>query len=198
MSMELGPVWILGADAVGKPGQRRFRLFVQSARGSAIMWTEKEQLNSLSLALDRLLAHLSEGQVLRTEASAAGQPEPGKMPPDFPVVPTYELRVGQLELGYDEDRAVFILNAIPIEIVMEGDQEPQVTIREEEAISCFFNMGDAQALSGAISAIVSAGRPVCPFCHTPLDGSPHSCPKQNGHRNILQIEESEDEDEEEE
>ena len=52
MGIELGPVWLLGADAVGQPGQRRFRLFVQSARGSAILWMEKEQLNSLSLSLD--------------------------------------------------------------------------------------------------------------------------------------------------
>jgi len=197
MSIELGPVWILGADAIGKPGQRRFRLFVQSALGSAIMWMEKEQLNSLSLTLDRFLAYLTEGQVLRTEARAGGQPEPGKMPPDFPVIPTYELRIRQMELGYDEDRTAFILSAIPMAIVMEDDRESQLTGREEEPISCLFNLRDAQALSSAISTIVSAGRPVCPLCHAPLDGGPHACARQNGHHTILQVEDGDEDDDDE-
>jgi hypothetical protein len=123
MSIELGPVWLLGADAVGRPGQRRFRLFVQSARGSAILWMEKEQLNSLSLSLDSVLAHLTEGQVLRIEARSGEQPQPGKMPADFPRVPTHELQVGQLKLGYDEDRDVFLISAIPLELEIEGEEE---------------------------------------------------------------------------
>src|SRR5450432_4043670 len=192
MSIELGPVWLLGADAVGRPGQRRFRLFVQSARGSAILWMEKEQLNSLSLSLDGVLAHLTEGQVLRIEARSGEQPQPGKMPAEFPRVPTYELQVGQLKLGYDEDRDVFLISAIPLEI--EGEEEPSVTLREEEAVSFLFTQSDAQELSVAITAVVSAGRPLCPLCHAPLDGGPHACIKQNGHREILQIDPGDDED----
>ncbi len=194
MSIELGPIWVLGADAVGRPGQRRFRLFVQSARGSAILWVEKEQLNSLSLSLDRVLAHLTEGQILRIEARAGEQPQAGKMPPDFPAVPSYEFQVGQWELGYDEDRAIFLLSMIPLEIELQPGQEPQAILREEEAVSFLFNQHDAQELSISITAVVSAGRPVCPLCRTPLDGRPHACVKQNGHREILQIEDEEDED----
>ncbi len=195
MSIELGLIWLLGADAVGRPGQRRFRLFVQSARGSAILWMEKEQLNSLSLSLDRVLAHLTEGQVLRIEARAGEQPQAGKIPPDFPRTPTYEFQVGQWQLGYDEDRDIFLLSMTPLEIEMEPGQEPQAVLREEETISFLFSKRDAQELSISISAIVSAGRTLCPLCHTPLDGRPHACVKQNGHREILQIVEEEDEDE---
>jgi uncharacterized repeat protein (TIGR03847 family) len=185
MSVELGPIWLLGADAVGQPGQRRFRLFVQSARGSAILWMEKEQLNSLSLSLDGILAHLTEGQVLRIEARLGEKPQTGKMPPDFPRIPTYEFQVGQLKLGYDEDGDVFLISATPLAIEMEG---------EEEAVSFLFNQRDAQELAISISAVVSAGRPVCPLCHTPLDGGPHACVKQNGHREILQIAEDDEEE----
>jgi uncharacterized repeat protein (TIGR03847 family) len=192
MSIELGPVWLLGADAVGRPGQRRFRLFVQSARGSAILWMEKEQLNSLSLSLDSVLAHLTEGQVLRIEARSGEQPQPGKMPADFPRVPTHELQVGQLKLGYDEDRDVFLISAIPLELEIEGEEEAAAILREEDAISFLFTQSDAQELSMAISAVVSAGRPLCPLCHAPLDGGPHACIRQNGHREILQIEPGEE------
>ena len=38
MSIELGRVDVLGADAIGQPGQRRFCLFARSWRGSALMW----------------------------------------------------------------------------------------------------------------------------------------------------------------
>jgi uncharacterized repeat protein (TIGR03847 family) len=194
MSIELGPVWLLGADAVGRPGQRRFRLFVQSARGSAILWMEKEQLNSLSLSLDGVIAHLTEGQVLRIEARSGEQPQPGTLPVDFPRVPTHELQVGQLKLGYDEDRDVFLISAVPLVIEMESEEEPLAGLREEEAITFLFTQNDAQELSIAISAVVSAGRPLCPLCHAPLDGGPHACIRQNGHREILQIEPGDEED----
>jgi hypothetical protein len=41
-----------------------------------------------------------------------------------------------------------------------------------------------------------AGRPVCPLCHEPLDEGPHACEKQNGHHQIIQIMEDEEEEEE--
>ena|SRR6266496_4909405 len=197
MSVELGSVRVLGADAVGQPGQRRFRLFVQTARGSAIMWMEKEQLNSLSLTLDRFLAYLTEGQILRTEARVGEQPMPGKMPADFPEIPSYEFQVGQMKLSYDEENTAFMLSVIALEVVMDSEQEPKVVMREEDAVSFLFSLQDAQELSRAITAVTSAGRPVCPLCGAPLDGAPHACVKQNGHREILQIETSEEEDEEE-
>ena len=112
MSVDLGPIDILGADAVGQPGQRRFRLFAQSTRGSAVIWMEKEQLNSLSLAIDRFLALITEGQILRTEAVAGNRSSPAGMPADFPRQPTYDLQVGQIRLNYEERRAVFLFSEI--------------------------------------------------------------------------------------
>jgi len=195
MSVDLGPVSVLGADAVGQPGQRRFRLFAQSVRGSAVMWMEKEQLTSLSVALDRSLALLTEGQMLRTEASADARPEPQSIPADFPENPTYDFQVGQMKLNFDESDVTFLLNVTPLEIVMEQAEEPQVIMREEDSISFVFTQQEAYQLSNSITAVVSAGRPVCPLCHKPLDGGPHACAKMNGHKDIIQIEEREDEEE---
>jgi uncharacterized repeat protein (TIGR03847 family) len=196
MSVELGRIRVLGADAVGKPGERRFRLFVQTARGSAIMWMEKEQLNSLSLALDRAVAQLTEGQVLRTEARAGEQATPGQMPAGFPRTPDYELQVGQMKLGYDEEGEAFALSAVGMEIVLDSNEEPVVMMKEDDAISFLFSQEDAQELSTAITAVISSGRPVCPLCHAPLDGGPHACVQQNGHREILRIETTNEEEEE--
>ncbi len=193
MSRNFGVADVLGAEAIGEPGQRRFRIFVQSARDSALMWMEKEQLNSLSLALDRFLAQVTDGQVLRTEAQAGSRPIAAGIPTDFPTQPTYEFQVGQIKIHYDEGSTRFQLSAVPLQIVMERD-EPQVVMDEDQALSFLFTHRQAQHLSSTIAQVVVSGRPVCPLCRTPLDGSSHACIKQNGHREIVQIAE-EDEDE---
>ncbi len=198
MSRDLGIVHVIGAEAVGEPGQRRFRLFAASARGSAVMWMEKIQLGDLALAIDRLLAQVTEGKVLRVEASAEQQVEgePASMPESFPDIPDEEFQVGQLKLSYDLRRELVLLIALPLEIVMEPGQEIQGRVREDLAVSCFFTHAQAKDLTTTITRIISAGRPVCPLCHMPLDGGPHMCEKQNGHREIIQVLEEEDEDEE--
>jgi len=197
MSTDLGPVNILGADAVGEPGQRRFRLYAQAGSRSAIMWMEKEQLNTLSLALDRALAQLTDGKMLRPLAQAGPKPETAEMPASFPSRPTFELQVGQIRIGYDQGRDLLALIAAPIEILLERGQEPRALIREEESISIFFTMQQAQSLTSSIITLVASGRPVCPLCNRPLDGGPHACAPQNGHKQVIQelIEDDELEDE---
>ena len=196
MSTDLGRVRILGAEAIGQPGQRRFRLFAQNTRAiAAIMWMEKEQLTSLSVALDRFLALLTAGQVLRIEVQAGGWRSPNALPTDFPATPAHEFQVGQIKLDYDERNRLFSLSAVPMQIMMEQGEEPQVFLREEDAVEVAFTQQQAQDLSITISAVVSGGRPVCPLCRTPLDGGPHACVKQNGHREILHIEREEEDEE---
>ncbi len=197
---DLGVVKLLGADAVGQPGQRRFRLFAQSQRPalSAVMWLEKEQLSNLSLALDRVLAQLTEGRILRTEAQVSPPPRPIEMPATFPKRPDYEFQIGRLLLNYEERRELLVLIAVPMEIRMEArGQDPQIFLLEEDALSLLFTLEQAQELSRSITILVSSGRPVCPLCHTPLDGGPHACVKQNGHREIVQVLEEEEDEEEE-
>ncbi len=165
---------------------------------SIALWMEKEQLNNLSIALDRILAQLTEGRILRTEAQASAQPPPEGAPANFPAKPNYEFQVGQLRISYDERRNLLVLISVPLEIVMEPGQEPQVILREEDSLSFRFTLQQAQHLSSSITILVSSGRPVCPLCGTPLDDGPHACAKQNGHRELVQVLEDEGEDTEDE
>jgi hypothetical protein len=76
--------------------------------------------------------------------------------------------------------------------------EPQLDLQTDDALTFLFTLEQAQQLTSRITFLVNSGRPICPFCHTPLDGGPHACVKQNGHREIIQVlneEEEEDEDE---
>ena len=197
MSMELGALEILGAAAVGQPGQRRFCLYVQSRRGTAVIWMEKEQLNRLSLTLDQALARLTEGQVLRTEAQAGGRPLPAGLSADFLKAPEYDFRTSQMNLMYDERDEMFTFSVTPVEVVLEaGTEEPQMLVHEDDAISFLFTQKQAQELASEIVALISGGRPVCPLCQAPLDGGPHSCVKQNGHHDIVQVIDEEDDEEE--
>jgi len=186
---------MLGADAVGQPGQRRFRLFARTGKRSLFLWMEKEQLNTLSLALDRVMAQISEGDILRTVAQAATPTHPGGLPADFPDHPTYEFQVGQIRIGYDERHGLLALIASPIEIMLEPGQEPRAVIREDESVSLLFTLQQAQHFTRSIASLVSSGRPVCPLCNTPLDGGPHACIRQNGHREVIQELEGEEEEE---
>ena len=196
MVTDLGLVEIVGAEAIGKAGQRRFRLFALVKDNSVAIWMEKEQLNNLSLALDRILAQLSKGRILRTEAQADALPSPAGAPAGFPQKPHFEFQVGQLRIGYDERRNLLVLVSVPLEVVMEPGQEPQVMLREEDTLSFRLTMKQAQELSSSIAILVRSGRPVCPLCGTPLDGGPHACIRQNGHREWIEVlEEDEEEDE---
>lgn len=198
MSRDLGPVEIVGVEAIGQPGQRRFRLFALVRNVSIALWMEKEQLNNLSIALDRILAQLTEGRILRTEAQATPPPPPEGAPAGFPARPTYEFQVGQLRISYDERRNLLVLISVPMEIVMEPGQEPQILLREDNSLSFRFTLQQAHQLTSSITILVSSGRPVCPLCRMPLDGGPHACVKQNGHRELVQVLEDEAEDSEDE
>jgi uncharacterized repeat protein (TIGR03847 family) len=198
MSKDLGPIEIVGAEAVGQPGQRRFRLFAMAHNISVALWMEKEQLNNLSIALDRILAQLTEGRILRTEAQASPPPSPEGAPANFPAKPDFEFQVGQLRISYDEKRDLLVLISIPLGIIMEPGQEPQVILREEDTLSFRFTLQQAKHLTSSIAILVSSGRPVCPLCKAPLDGGPHACVKQNGHRELVQVLEDEVEDAEDE
>src|SRR4051794_40948754 len=47
----------LEAEAIGRPGQRTFRIILGNERGeTAVLWIEKEQIQALGDAIERLLA----------------------------------------------------------------------------------------------------------------------------------------------
>ena len=109
----------------------------------------------------------------------------------------FRSQVGQLRLGFDSESETFTLAAVPFDIEEDESGEPQLDLRTDDALTFLFTLEQAQQLTSRITFLVSSGRPLCPFCQTPLDGRPHACVKQNGHREIIQISTEEGEDEEE-
>ena len=56
--LEFTNVSYLSAEALGEPGDRTFRILVDSGTSSASIWLEKEQLLQLALGVKQLLASL--------------------------------------------------------------------------------------------------------------------------------------------
>ncbi|MDQ3043646.1 MAG: DUF3090 domain-containing protein [Chloroflexota bacterium] len=151
------------AEALGEPGQRRFRLLVLVDGATYIGWMEKQQLQALGLALDQLLEHLPD---TGPELDLADSPLP------FDGDTRLQFRIGRMELGYDErgDRIVVIGHEL------EKDDEEQ-----SPSLACRLTRGQVRALIEEAAAVAAAGRPRCTMCGAPMSAERHTCPQQNGH-----------------
>lgn len=172
-SYRFGLLSQLRADAIGVPGQRRFRLQAEGEGGWAQLWLEKEQLYSLGLATVQLLA-----QHGLADASAAATPSwPG--PVEAPkTAPAPEFTVGRLALGYDRDQDEDRILILAHDVAAEEDALP--------TFSAWVTRSQIELLSREAFAVCAAGRPLCPLCHAPLGPEPHICSKSNGHGDLSQ------------
>jgi uncharacterized repeat protein (TIGR03847 family) len=161
-----GEILYAGAESVGVPGQRRFRLRLMGAGGrTASLWLEKEQLSALGDAIETVLS----GEGHEPHLGAADElPET----PVFPLTSDVDYRVGQLSMGlYREERRI-VVNSIPA----EGGEESA-----ESGISFQLTYPEASRLRKEITVVIAAGRPPCPLCGGPIDPGGHICPRSNGH-----------------
>lgn len=153
----------IAAEAVGQPGQRRFRIQAADANGaSATVWLEKEQLSALGEAIET---------VLREEGYEHLQlpPDDRPPPPVFPLSADVEFRGAQLSMGVNRDRKRLVL------IATDGEDDGM-------ALTVEVDYGRGFELHGEIREVVAAGRPPCPLCGGPMDPAGHICPRSNGHQ----------------
>jgi uncharacterized repeat protein (TIGR03847 family) len=156
----------INAEAVGPPGQRRFRLTAVAGERSASLWLEKEQLAALGTAIEQQLVR-SNRQQRRVE------PSPDDEPPPFPLNPTLDAQVTQLSLGFDDTRSLFLFQAA----VVDPEQ------RRQAAFSCLADLRQSRRLTRVIARLMTAGRPTCPLCGAVIEGV-HNCPRSNGHTDV--------------
>lgn len=175
--VDFGRAEILGAESIGEPGNRRFRIYVRSARGAASLWLEREQLDALGQAIEELIATITSGLALRVEA-AVNAPKPPGAPNDFPKEPDVEFAVGNMQISYDEDLNRITLRAGPL-VLIERDGEYFTANEQEYPFSVYFSRSQVDQLNQHVRGIVASGRPRCPFCGRPM-GPNHMCDKHNG------------------
>jgi len=162
--VELGELSSVSAEAIGLPGQRRFRLCAVATGGeSASLWLEKEQLTALGDAIESVL----DGEGYEYERLPLDDVLDQK---PFPLSPSFDFRILQLSLGMNREDTRIVL-------VAADTAQPEA---DTVAVTFEFGFRLAFDLRRQIVEVVAAGRPPCPLCGAPLDAT-HICPRRNGH-----------------
>ena len=161
---EFGLVDAVKAEALGEPGQRRFRLLLEGRGGSASLWLEKNQLFQLSVVIQQMLATPS------SQESLEGHLYPGPGPSGQENT-SMEFNVGNLRLGHDPEKDLFLIEAHNI----EDDEE------DEPLLGFWTSRPQLESLADEAQTVCAAGRPLCPLCSAPMGQEAHICPRSNGH-----------------
>lgn len=173
---DFDPVSRMTVGTVGPAGQREF--YLQARRGLQLVTlkVEKQQVQALAVGINELLEQLGEAPPqLRPDLVDPGNPA---MALEEPLYPAFV--IGQMGLGYDEERDMVIL--IIQEAVAEEGAEAGAALARFVGSRAMMRDFSEHALS-----VVAAGRPTCPLCGQPIDPRGHFCPPSNGHsRTLLQ------------
>jgi uncharacterized repeat protein (TIGR03847 family) len=158
----------LRLEAIGEPGQRRFRLLAIVGGETYVVWMEKEHARLLGHALEQMLEQLPD---------RGPELDATSVPLEFDLDTRRQFRVGRMELGYDErrDRLVIIAHDV------EDDALQGAAAEAETTFACRLSREQARDLSAEAAAVVAAGRPRCSMCGAPMGPGPHVCPQMNGH-----------------
>ena len=162
---DFGLVSAVKAEALGEPGQRRFRLLLEGPGGNACLWLEKNQLFQLSVIIRQMLATLS------SPGSSEGITYPGASQAEQ-VQSSMEFDVGNLSLGHDPDKELFLIEAHD----REDDQDRQALL------GFWASRSQLKDLADEAQAVCAAGRPLCPLCSAHMGPEAHICPRPNGHQ----------------
>ena len=171
------------AGTVGPPGQRTF--FLQASEGPRVtsVVAEKQQVVVLADRVNDLLDHFAGGEAADDVAAEVED----NAPLDTPIEDEFRVRHDEPGLGR-RAAAVVILEC------HDGDGDGRarrggdpVIVEDEDADATARSSGSSSAparpaRSPAAPALVSAGRPPCPFCGGPLDPTGHVCPRANGYK----------------
>jgi uncharacterized repeat protein (TIGR03847 family) len=169
--IEVNPVKSITTGFIGQPGQRVFYLQAQGDDDTVTLIVEKQQVEALATGIEQFLTELSEKFPELSEASPDFKQTAMKL--SVPVDPAF--RVGQLGLGYDEERDLLVL--VAQEIVAEG-RDPE----ESNTARFFATRSQMRALGAYGLQQVKQGRPTCGNCGQPIDPEGHFCPRSNGHK----------------
>lgn len=175
------------AGTVGEPGQRTFFLQASGNGRTTSVSLEKQQVLVLAERVEALL-----DEVVRRSAGEAAVPAVSppaaedNAPLESPV--EEEFRVGTMALAWDPDDEVVVIEAQAVtdDDGDDDDSESPLIDEDDENGPPLLRVRVSGTLARGFvvraQAVVSAGRPPCPFCGGPLDAAGHVCPRANGYR----------------
>lgn len=161
------------AGTIGSPGQREF--FLQARKGGAVVSVslEKAQVAALATRLDEVLSAVDHPAPLAAGTDAE--------PLEEPVVDLF--RVGAMALAWDPATRMVVIEARD-----ESEEGEYVDVEDDEddgpdLLRVRISPDEAHGFVRRAAALITAGRPPCPFCGQPLNPEGHFCPRSNGQLN---------------
>jgi uncharacterized repeat protein (TIGR03847 family) len=166
-SFDLDPLERISVGTIGPPGDRQFFLRAAAGGETVVLNCEKFHVQGL---ITRILQFLEAQGV---DVAPAGEPEAPAEPGQV------EWAIGELGLGYDESRRMFLI--VARQAASEEGTEPA-----ELATARFWASPEQlRDFARQAAAVVASGRPLCPRCGLPIDPAGHPCPASNGSRPVV-------------
>ena len=174
------------AGTVGVPGQRTFYLQARQGNRLSSVVCEKQQLGILAEHLERILNELM--NLMGPDANIPGPIDRADDlgPLDQPI--EEDFRVGTLTLAWDTGNdcvAIELFSAVDLDEDEEGDAMEQTVERAEASLVVKLTPFEARQFIARAHALMTSGRPECPFCEQPINPGGHICPRANGYRKAL-------------
>ena len=155
---------------IGAPGEREFYFQIRQKNTLVSLATEKSQAAALAERITTIIREIKKSAPLSVINPAPTDDQPLELPLDS------EFAVGAIGIAFDP-------SLLEIEISFRAEDADET---EDEGTSpvveVHLNLSMAQAFAQRTMALVAAGRPLCPFCISPIDPRGHLCPRANGYR----------------
>ncbi|MDN5794662.1 MAG: DUF3090 domain-containing protein [Intrasporangium sp.] len=166
------------AGTVGPVGQRAF--YLQATDGTQLLTVglEKQQVEILADRINDVL-----DQLAPTEAAEPGAPG-GATEDAEPLVTPFDedWRVQTLALSWDDERHLMVIECHDHDPDDFPEDDGAAAALDRNSLRVTLAPAAARAFARRGAALVSAGRPPCPFCGGPLDPEGHICPRANGYK----------------
>ena len=155
---------------IGAPGEREFYFQIRQKNLLVSLATEKSQAAALAERITTIIREIKKSAPLNAVNPAPTDDQPLELPLDSEFV------VGAIGIAFDP-------SLLEIEISFRAEDADEVDdVDAGPIVEVHLDLSMALAFAQRTMALVNAGRPLCPFCISPIDPKGHLCPRANGYR----------------
>jgi uncharacterized repeat protein (TIGR03847 family) len=155
---------------IGAPGEREFYFQIRQKNMVVSLATEKSQATALAERITTIIREIKKSAPLSGVNAGPLDDLPLELPLDSEFV------VGAIGIAFDP-------SLLEIEISFRAEGADEVEGDDlGPVVEIHLDLSMALAFAQRTLALVAAGRPLCPFCISPIDPRGHLCPRANGYR----------------
>jgi len=159
---------------IGAPGEREFYFQIRQKNILVSLATEKSQATALAERISTIIREIKKSAPLSAVNPGPIDDQPLELPLDSEFVVgaigiAFDPALLEIEISFREEDAGSLGD--------EADDEDSGPL-----VEIHLDLSMALAFAQRTMSLVAAGRPLCPFCISPIDPKGHLCPRANGYR----------------